>query len=249
MKLKWDETGKRFYETGISHVVVFPYNKTSNAWGNGVAWNGVTNVTKSPDGAEPNDFWADNIKYASIRSAENVGGSITAYQSPKEFDICDGSVEVATGVNIGQQTRVPFCLVYRSEIGNDLSQEAGYKLNFVYNATASPTERAYDTINDSPDAQELSWDYDSTPVNVTGHKPTASLEVNSLYIDSAKLTLIENAIYGTDETESHILLPDDLLALINGNGGNAGNNGENTGDNTGNNGENTGDNTGENTGN
>lgn len=227
MKLKWDETGKRFYEVGISHVVLFVWDTTKNAWGKGVAWNGVTNVTKSPDGAEPTDFWADNRKYGTLRSAETVGGSIGAYQSPKEFDVCDGSVELAPGFTIGQQTRLPFCLAYRSEIGNDISQEAGYKIGIIYNATASPTEHAYDTMNDSPDAQELSWDFDTTPINVTGHKPTASVELKSFEVDAAKLTQIENTLYGTDSveatdtteavegTEPTLLLPDDIAKILN----------------------------------
>ena len=212
--LQWDQTGTRYYETGVSQVILFPWDKTNNTWGHGIAWNGVTNITKSPDGADPQDFWADNIKYASMRSAETVGGNISAYQSPPEFDICDGSVELGTGVTIGQQARNPFCLVYRSEIGSDTSSEAGYKLHFIYNATASPSERAYDTINDSPDAQELSWDFDTTPIPVTGKKPTASLEIDSRYIASAKLTTILETILGTANSESTIMLPDDIATEL-----------------------------------
>lgn len=212
--LQWDQTGERFYEAGVSKVVVYPWNTTQSKFGTGVAWNGVTNVTNSPDGAEPTDFWADNIKYASLRSAETLGGSIQAYQSPAEFDACDGSTSVANGVTIGQQTRLPFCLAYRTEIGNDVSNEAGFKIHIVYNATASPSERAYDTINDSPDAAELSWDYDTTPVPVTGHKPTALLVIDSRYIAQEKLTIIENKLYGTDNSEPECPMPDALLLLI-----------------------------------
>lgn len=221
MKLVWDKSGERYYESGVSKGVLFPWDSENNKWGKGVAWNGLTNVTESPDGAEPTDFWADNMKYASMRSAETLSGSIQAYTYPDEFAPCDGSAEVLDGIFIGQQTRIPFCISYRTEIGNDQTSEAGYKIHIVYNATASPSERAYDTINDSPDAADLSWDFDTTPINVTGHKATASIVIDSRGVSKEHLAAIEAKLYGTNgSTEGEdgdaptLLLPDEIIALV-----------------------------------
>lgn len=221
-RIKWDESGKRWYEMGTDRGVLYPQTGENGAYAAGVAWDGLTGVTESPEGAEPTDMYADNIKYGSLRSAETFGGTIEAYQSPEEFDQCDGSVEIATGVTIGQQTRVPFGFTYRTKVGNDVSQDAGYKIHLVYGATASPSERGYTTVNDSPEAITLSWEFDTTPVSVTGHEPTATLVIDSRYVDADALQEIEDALYGTDAgesgspaaTEPKLLLPDEVIAII-----------------------------------
>lgn len=199
MKIEWDKTGERYYEMGVNHGVLYPQDSTG-LYPKGVPWNGLTNVTESPEGAEATDLWADNIKYGSLRSAETFGGTIEAYTYPEEFNQCDGNVSVAEGVYIGQQTRNPFGLVYRTEIGSDTSSEEGYKLHLVYGATASPSEKTRDTINDSPEATTFSWEFDTTPVNVTGHKATATLEVDSRKCPSEKLTKLEGILFGGDPT-------------------------------------------------
>lgn len=214
MKLEWDKTAERFLEMGVSKGVLYVYDNTTKKYGNGVAWNGLTNVTESPDGAEPNDFWADNIKYATIRSAESFGGTIEAYQAPDEWAPCDGSAELTTGVYIGQQKRTPFCFCYRTEIANDVKDDAGYKLHIIYNATASPSERSYDTINDSPDGAELSWEFDTTPITLEGYKPTSCLTIDSREIEAAKMTIIEDKLYGTATEEPTVLMPNELVDLL-----------------------------------
>lgn len=214
----WDATGSRYYETGVSHGVLYPQN-TDGTYANGVAWNGLTGVTESPDGAEPNDLYADNIKYASIRSAETFGATIEAYTYPDEFAECDGSAALATGVYVGQQSRKPFAFSYRTEVGNDTATESddGYKLHIIYNATASPSEKSYETINDSPDAITLSWEISTTPVPVTGYKPTAQI-----VIDSTKLTTqgktylraLEDKLYGTANSQPTLMLPDQVKQIM-----------------------------------
>lgn len=201
MKIEWDKIGERFYEMGVDHGVLYPQAATG-LYPKGVPWNGLTNVTESPEGAEATDLWADNIKYGSLRSAETFGGTIEAYTYPEEFNQCDGNVSVADGVYIGQQSRTPFGFVYRTQIGNDTAGEDddGYKLHLVYGATASPSEKARDTVNDSPEATTFSWEFDTTPVNVTGHKPTATLEVDSRKCPSAKLVALEKILFGGDPT-------------------------------------------------
>lgn len=213
--LTWDGTGERYYENGVSKGVLYPQDSTG-AYPLGVAWNGLTAVTESPDGAEPTDLWADNIKYASLRSAENFKATIEAYTYPDEFAACDGQDSLATGIYIGQQPRKAFGFCYRTEIGNDTNSgtDDGYKLHLIYNATASPSEKAYETINDSPDAITFSWDVETTPINVTGKKPTAHLVIDSLKVDSAKLALIEAALYGTSSAAAYLPTPDDILDLI-----------------------------------
>ena len=199
--LEWDKTGERDIETGISKTVLYPM--TSGNYNAGVAWNGVTGITESPDGAEPNDFYADNIKYASMRSAETFGATVEAFTYPDEWELCDGSAEPASGVFVGQQNRTPFGLCYRTEVKNDTHSENddGYKLHFIYNATASPSERAYETINDSPDAMTMSWELDTTPISIDGHpelKKTAHIIIHSKKADAAKLAALERILYGTD---------------------------------------------------
>lgn len=214
-KLVWDETGKRFYETGVDHGVL--YVMGTNGYEDGVVWNGLTAVNESPEGGEPTALWADNIKYLNLMSAEEFKGSIEAYTYPDEFMECDGSAEIATGVTIGQQTRKQFGLAYRTRIGNDVDgSDHGYKLHLVYNCFASPTEKGYETINDSPDAITFSWDFDTTPVNVKDHKPTAHLIIDSTKVDSAKLTALETQLFGGEgETaKATLLLPDAVVDAL-----------------------------------
>lgn len=212
--LTWDGTGERYYEMGVSKTVLFPYNSTSNAYETGVAWNGVTNITDSPEGADANDLYADNIKYASIRSAEKVNGSIEAYTYPDEWLPCDGISTPVNGVYFRQQARKAFGLCWRTEIGNDVSEDAGYKLHFIYGATASPSDQSHDTINDSPDATTFSWDYETTPVQVTGYKPLAKVEIDSRTVDATKLKALEDIIYGTADKESKLPLPGEILTTL-----------------------------------
>lgn len=214
-KIVWDAPGEHFYESGVDHVVLFT-GKTDGTYNKGVAWNGVTAITESPDGAEPNDLYADNIKYASLRSAETFGGTIEAYQSPVEFDACDGTASPVAGLKIGQQKRIPFALVYRTNVGNDTASEEddGYKLHIIFNATASPSEKAYETENDSPDAITYSWEFDTIPVNVTGLRPTSLIVIDSLKVDADKLKVFEDKIYGTDTAESTLPSPDEIIAMF-----------------------------------
>lgn len=199
MKIVWDETGKRLYETGTDHGVLYPY--ASGAPGKGVAWNGLTGVTESPSGAEATNLYADNIKYLSLRSVEEFGGTIEAYTYPDEWAECDGSAEAAKGVRFGQQTRKVFGLCYRTKIGNDTDfDDHGYKLHLVYGATASPSEKAYQTINDSPEAITFSWEFETTPVDVANFKPVAHIEIDSTKADAAKLTALEEILYGKNGT-------------------------------------------------
>lgn len=226
--LKWDQVGEKKYEMGVSKGVLYKKDKTTGKW-LGVAWNGLTSVSASPDGGDANDQYADNIKYGSIRGAESYGGSIEAFTSPKEFDSCDGtrSLEGIPGITVGQQPREMFRLCYRSEQGNDeLGQEYGYKLHLIYGCTCSPTERTHETINDNPDMETLSWDFDSTPIDVTGYKPTSEITIDSTLFkteaDKAILKEIEDLLYGVDAnteagtaaTVAELPDPDDLFALI-----------------------------------
>ena len=218
--IEWDATGKRYFEMGVDHGVLYPLGENSTThepeYQTGVAWNGLTSVTESPDGAEPTDLWADNIKYATLRSAETFGGTIEAYTYPDEFMLCDGTDNsTVTGVRVGQQARKPFGLVYRTKIGSDTDPTADnhYLLHIIYNATASPSEKAYETINDSPDAITLSWEFTTTPVNVVGTgtpNPYASMKpCSSIVIDSraftataaaAKLAALEATLFGSGTT-------------------------------------------------
>ena len=216
MKLLWDKTGERRYETGVSKGVLFPQSNVGT-YPTGVAWNGLTAVTESPSGAESNKQYADNQVYVNLQSAEEWGGTIEAFTSPEEFDQCDGSAEVAPGVTIGQQPRKAFGFSWETLIGTDtLGTEAGKKIHFVWNALAAPSEKAYATVNDSPEATALSWEVSTTPIPVSGYKPTATMTVDSTKISAAKLKKIEDAIYGTADTSSHLPLPDEIIALIEG---------------------------------
>ena len=213
-KLVWDETGKRLYETGVSRGVLYVQTE-EGTYGNGVAWNGLTAVNESPSGAEATPLYADDIKYLELTSTEEYGASIEAYTYPEEFEQCDGSAELGEGVTIGQQPRKAFGFCYRTLIGNDVkNNDYGYKLHIVYGAKAAPSEKAYQTVNDSPEAITFSWELTTTPVNVEGHKPTACVTIDSTKIDPGKLTSIEEALYGSESTEPKLLLPDEIAAIL-----------------------------------
>lgn len=215
-KLVWDETGSRFYETGVAHGVLYQQDETG-AYPKGVAWNGLTAVTESPSGAEETALYADNMKYASLRSAETLGMTIEAYQYPVEFEECDGSAAALDGVYIGQQTRRPFGFVYRTEIGNDTAGEKddGYKLHLVYGCTAAPSEAQHQTINDSPDAVTMSWEITTNPVAVKGYKPTASITIDSTKVkDKSKLAALEDILFGKDDVEPRLPLPDEVISTL-----------------------------------
>lgn len=217
-KLKWDETGKRLYETGTKMGVLYPQNE-DGSYPKGVAWNGLMSVTESPSGAEASALYADDAKYLELYSNEEFGFTIGAYTYPDEFAECDGSAELAEGVNIGQQPRKAFGLSYRTIIGNDTKgSDYGYKLHLVYGAKSSPSERSYASVNDSPEALELSWECTTTPVAVTGHKPSAHIEIDSTKIDEGKLTKIEDILYGKDGSDSaanaRLPLPDEIIQIL-----------------------------------
>ena len=215
-KLVWDESGKRLYETGVEKGVLYVQGE-NGAYGNGVAWNGLTAVTESPSGAEPTALYADDIKYLELFSAEEFGATIEAYTYPEEFEACDGSASLGTGVTIGQQDRKAFGICYRTVVGNDVKgNEHGYKLHLVYGAKAKPSEKAYATVNDSPEAVTFSWEVTTTPVNVAGFKPTASVTIDSTKIQPDKLNAIEDKRYGTLDQEPALLMPDEIKQIITG---------------------------------
>lgn len=212
-RIEWDKTGERYYETGVKNGVL--YVQEGAAYPNGVAWNGLTAVTESPSGAEATPLYADDIKYLNLVSAEEFGATIEAYTYPDEFMECDGSAELTTGVFIGQQTRKTFGLCYRTTLGNDVAKnEYGYKLHLIYGALAAPSEKAYATINDSPEAITFSWEVTTTPVNVTGHKPTASLTIDSTKVDAEDLAKLEAVLYGSESEEPRLPLPDEVLTIL-----------------------------------
>lgn len=211
-KLVWDQTGTRNIESGVSEVALFPME--NGTYGAGVAWSGVTAVNENPSGADVTDLYADNIKYASLRSAERFGGTIEAYQYPGEWGECDGSAEAAPGVYLGQQNRKAFGLVYKTQIGDDThpGMDKGYKLHIIYNSTASPSGRSYATINENPDAISFSWEFNSTPVAVDGFKATSEITIDSTKCDSTKLKTLEAKIYGGDKSEPSLPSPDTVIA-------------------------------------
>lgn len=214
--ITWDETGKRFYETGVDHGVLYPISEAGK-YTPGVAWNGLTALTETPEGAEIEDLYADNIKYLSLLSAETFGGTIEAYTYPDEFMECDGSKELVAGVVAYQQARKTFGLCYRTVLGNDVDgNEKGYKLHLIYGCKASVSERAYSTINDSPEAITFSWEFKSTPVTIAeeGFKPTSCLIIDSTKIAKEKMTLLEKKLYGDTSTEAELPLPDEVLTII-----------------------------------
>lgn len=213
-KLAWDETGKKVYETGVKQGVLYPQD-ASGTYSKGVAWNGLISVSESPSGAEATPLYADDIKYLELRSAEEFGATIEAYTYPDEFAACDGSAEATPGVTIGQQNRTPFGMCYRTTIGNDVkNNDYGYKLHLIYGATVSPSEKSYASINDSPEAITFSWEVTTTPVAVTGFKPTASLVIDSTKVDATKLKALEDKLYGTESEEASLPLPDEVISML-----------------------------------
>lgn len=213
-KIVWDQTGERLYETGVKQGVLYVQD-SGGTYPKGVAWNGLTAVTESPSGAEATPLYADDIKYLNLISTEELGGTIEAYTYPDEFAECDGSASIATGVYIGQQPRKTFGMCYTTTVGNDVDSNAhGYKLHLIYGALASPSEKAYSTINDSPEAITFSWEFSTTPVNVTGFKPTANIVIDSTKVASEKMTALEKILYGDTEVEPRLPLPDEVAQVI-----------------------------------
>lgn len=212
-KIIWDKVGEKLYETGVKKGVLYP--QTNGIYPLGVAWNGLTAVTESPSGAEANPLYADDIKYLNLLSAEEFGATVEAYTYPDEFMMCDGTGALSDGVIIGQQVRKPFGLSYVTTLGNDVDGgDYGYKLHLIYGALAAPSEKAYATINDSPEAITFSWELTTTPVDVTGKKPTASLVIDSTKVDAAKLTILENILYGVDGIDARLPLPDEIASIF-----------------------------------
>ena len=212
-KLEWDKTGERYYETGVKQGVLYP--QVSGSYPKGVAWNGLTAVTESPSGAEATALYADDIKYLNLMSNEEFGATIEAYTYPDEFAQCDGSASLVEGMVIGQQKRSAFGLCYRTALGNDTEgNEYGYKLHIIYNALAAPSEKAYATINDSPEAITFSWEVTTTPVTVTGYKPTATVTIDSTKCDADKLAALEAILYGSEDTEPRLPLPDEIAETL-----------------------------------
>lgn len=215
-KLIFDKAGERFFETGVNKGVLYLQDSTG-AYPQGVAWNGLTAVTESPSGAEATPLYADNIKYLNLMSAEEFGATVEAYTYPDEFAACNGELALAEGVSIGQQARKAFGMSYQTKIGNDIEgSELGYKIHIIYNALAAPSEKAYSTINDSPEAITFSWELSTTPVEVSGGKPTATLVIDSTKVTAEALAAVEAALYGTESEEAHLPLPDEIVALVNG---------------------------------
>ena len=213
-KLVWDAVGERLYETGVRNGVLYRLDE-SGAYSKGVAWNGLTAVTESPSGAEATPLYADDVKYLNLMSAEEFGGTIEAYMYPDEFEECNGSKELTDGVYVGQQDRAPFGLCYRTTVGNDVKSNAyGYKLHIIYGCLASPSEKAYSTINDSPEAITFSWEFKTTPVNVDGFKPTATIIIDSTKVDSEKLAALEAKLYGDESSEAMLPTPAEIVSII-----------------------------------
>lgn len=221
-KLVWDQTGERFFETGIDHAVLYPVSN-DGTYPKGVAWNGITSASESPSGAEDTALYADNIKYLNLKSAEEYGMSIEAYTYPDEWEQCDGTSTLADGVKLGQQSRKGFGLCYRTRVGNDTEGDShGYKLHLVYGCSASPSERSYQTVNDSPEAITFSWEITTTPVLLDGFKAVSLITIDSTKVDSKKLTKLEDILYGKDEstegagdgTDPRLPLPAEIKTLF-----------------------------------
>lgn len=217
-KIEWDATGERYFEAGVDHGVFYPWKAETSKYEGGVAWNGLTGVTESPEGAEATDFWADNIKYGSITAAETFGGTIEAYTYPKEFEACDGTATLVEGVTLGQQARAPFGFCYRTTKQSDATSGTydNYKLHLWYGCKATPSEKAYETINDSPDAITFSWEINTNPVTVEGFQPTSLVVLDSKVIGSDKMKKIEDKLYGGGSEEKAVLLfPNEIKEIIN----------------------------------
>lgn len=212
-RIVWDKTGERLYETGTKNGVLYP--QVAGAYPKGVAWNGLTAVTESPSGAEATPLYADDIKYLNLMSVEEFGGTIEAYMYPDEFAACNGEANLVDGVTIGQQNRQEFGFCYRTVLGNDTDKnDYGYKLHLIYGALAAPSEKGYTTINDTPEPITMSWEFTTTPVAVTGHKPTASITIDSTKCDPAKLAALEDILYGSEDSEPRLPLPDEIATLM-----------------------------------
>ena len=217
-KIVWDQTGERLYETGVKRGVLY-IQDSGGTYPKGVAWNGLTAVTESPSGAEATPLYADDIKYLNLISTEELGGTIEAYTYPDEFAECDGSASIATGVYIGQQSRKTFGMCYTTTVGNDVDSNAhGYKLHLIYGALASPSEKAYSTINDSPEAITFSWEFSTTPVNVTGFKPTANIVIDSTKATPEKMAALEKILYGDTDVEPRLPLPNEVAQVMSAGG-------------------------------
>lgn len=215
-KIVWDQTGEKFYETGVKNCVLYPVD-AKGEYSQGVAWNGITAITQSPSGAEASPLYADDIKYLNLLSTEEFGATVEAYTYPDEFAECDGSAELAVGVSIGQQKRKTFGLCYRTTIGNDTDgNDYGYKLHLIYGALAAPSEKAYATINDSPEAITFSWELTTTPVSVSGFKPTANVTIDSTKVDATKLAELEAILYGSENENARLPLPDEIAEIFAG---------------------------------
>ena len=213
-KIVWDEVGSRLFETGVKNGVLYVQND-EGGYDAGVPWNGLTAITESPSGAEETPLYADDIKYVVFYSAEEFGATIEAYTYPEEFEQCDGSASLAEGVIVGQQARKSFGLVYKTSVGNDIQgQDFGYKLHIIYGAKAAPSEKAYATVNDSPEAITFSWEVSTVQVNVEGFKPTSTVTIDSTRCDAEKLTQLENKLFGTEDEEPTLLLPDEIKAIF-----------------------------------
>lgn len=214
-RLVWDAVGERLFETGVKQCVLYPIDKISGTYNKGVAWNGITSVSESPSGAEATDLYADDAKYLSLLSAETFGCTVEAYTYPEEFEACDGTAQLTPGVTIGQQARSVFGLCYRTTVGNDVDgNDHGYKLHFIYGCKATPSEKSYSSVNDSPEAITFSWTVNTTPVSVEGFKPTASLVIDSTKVDKAKLSKLEDVIYGSETADARLPLPNEIVTIL-----------------------------------
>lgn len=213
-KLVWDQIGERLYRTGVEQGAVYVQSATGE-YGAGEAWNGLTNVTESPTGAEVTPLWANDHKYGELVSAEEFAGSIEALMYPDGFKACNGEATVVKGFTVGQQARMPFGMVYKNLIGNDVvGTDFGYELNIVYGARVTPSEKAHNTVNDSPEAETMSWEFTTTPVDIPGFKPSAKLTFNSTEVDADKLAALEAILYGSAETEARLPLPEEVITLM-----------------------------------
>ena len=213
-RLIWDEVGQRFFETGVKNGVLYVQDN-DGSYKNGVVWNGLTAVTESPSGAEETPLYADDVKYLTLRSAEEFGATVEAYTYPEEFEQCDGSASIATGVTIGQQARRAFGLCYRTSVGNDIQgQNFSYKLHLIYGCTVAPSEKSYSTINDNPEAITFSWELSTVPVPVDGFKPTASLVIDASKVDEGKMQQLEDALFGDESNEAKLLLPNEIMEML-----------------------------------
>ena len=212
-KLEWDKSGEKLYETGVKNCALYVFR--NNAYDKGIAWNGITGITESPSGAEASPLYADDIKYLNLISNEDFGATLEAYTYPKEFEECDGTAEISKGVSIGQQNRKTFGLAYKTTLGNDVDGNSyGYKIHIIYGCLAAPSEKAYASINDSPEAITFSWELSTTPVEVKGFKPTSTITIDSTKIDAEKLKKLEDKLYGSETGEATLLLPNEIMALL-----------------------------------